>query len=156
MFLAELNTAGWSLGGIWITHGHIDHILGVAAVKRATGAPIYLHPADRPLYDSLTQQDRGSGLKVDPLPAAGPGPGGGAAARCRAGSSSRCDTHTGHSPGSVSFVRQGTIFGATFYSTAQSVGPIFQAVMLRRFSRASTATFSPCPIPTVSAERSRA
>jgi len=30
---------------------------------------------------------------------------------------------------------------------AQSVGPIFQAVMLRRFSRASTATFSPCPIP---------
>jgi hydroxyacylglutathione hydrolase len=56
MFLAELDTRRWTLRAVWITHGHIDHILGVAAVKRATGAPVYLHPADRPLYDALAEQ----------------------------------------------------------------------------------------------------
>lgn len=110
MFLAELNTRGWSLGGIWITHGHIDHILGVAAVKRATGAPIYLHPADRPLYDSLTQQGSWFGLKVDPLPP--PDRDLEAGQRLDVGGLEFTVRHTpGHSPGSVSFVRQGTIFG---------------------------------------------
>jgi glyoxylase-like metal-dependent hydrolase (beta-lactamase superfamily II) len=110
MFLAELNTRGWSLGGIWITHGHIDHILGVAAVKRATGAPIYLHPADRPLNDSLTQQGSWFGLKVDPLPP--PDRDLEAGQRLDVGGIEFTVRHTpGHSPGSVSFVRQGTIFG---------------------------------------------
>jgi len=110
MFLAELNTRGWSLGGIWITHGHIDHILGVAAVKRATGAPIYLHPADRPLYDSLTQQGSWFGLKVDRLPP--PDRDLEAGQRLDVGGIEFTVRHTpGHSPGSVSFVRQGTIFG---------------------------------------------
>jgi len=110
MFLAELNTRGWSLGGIWITHGHIDHILGVAAVKRATGAPIYLHPADRPLYDSLTQQGSWFGLTVDPLPP--PDRDLEAGQRLDVGGIEFTVRHTpGHSPGSVSFVRQGTIFG---------------------------------------------
>jgi glyoxylase-like metal-dependent hydrolase (beta-lactamase superfamily II) len=49
MFLAELDTRAWTLEGIWITHGHIDHIMGVAAVHAATGAPIHLHPLDRPV-----------------------------------------------------------------------------------------------------------
>ena len=39
MFLAELDTRAWSLQGIWLTHAHIDHILGVGAVRAATGAP---------------------------------------------------------------------------------------------------------------------
>ena len=55
MFLAELDTRGWTLRSIWLTHAHIDHILGVGAVKRATGAPIHLHPLDRPIYDALPQ-----------------------------------------------------------------------------------------------------
>jgi len=46
MFLAELDTRRWTLRAIWLTHAHIDHILGVAAVKRATGVPVFLHPAD--------------------------------------------------------------------------------------------------------------
>ena len=29
MFMAELDTRGWTLRGIWVTHAHIDHILGV-------------------------------------------------------------------------------------------------------------------------------
>ena len=103
MFLAELNTRGWSLGGIWITHGHIDHILGVAAVKRATGAPIYLHPADRPLYDSLTQQGSWFGLTVDPLPP--PDRDLEAGQRLDVGGIEFTVRHTpGHSPGSIALV----------------------------------------------------
>jgi len=33
------------------THGHFDHIGGTAAVRRATGAAIRIHAADRPLAD---------------------------------------------------------------------------------------------------------
>ena len=55
MFLAELDTRGWTLRAIWLTHAHVDHIMGVGAVKRATGAPIHLHPLDRPIYDALPQ-----------------------------------------------------------------------------------------------------
>ncbi|HYF38285.1 MAG TPA: MBL fold metallo-hydrolase, partial [Gemmatimonadales bacterium] len=36
-FLAELRQKGWSLTAIWLTHGHIDHIMGVGAVQEATG-----------------------------------------------------------------------------------------------------------------------
>ena len=33
MFLAELDTRGWTLRAIWLTHAHIDHIMGVGAVQ---------------------------------------------------------------------------------------------------------------------------
>src|SRR3954465_10621956 len=37
-FLAALEDRGWALRSIWLTHGHIDHIMGVGAVQQATGA----------------------------------------------------------------------------------------------------------------------
>ncbi|HEY6073069.1 MAG TPA: MBL fold metallo-hydrolase, partial [Anaerolineales bacterium] len=43
-FLAELKKKGWSLQAIWLTHAHMDHIMGVGPVHHATGAPIHLHP----------------------------------------------------------------------------------------------------------------
>ncbi|MFN8579814.1 MAG: MBL fold metallo-hydrolase [Gemmatimonadaceae bacterium] len=43
--------AGVSLEAIWLTHAHVDHIGGIAAVVAAFHVPVYLHPADRPLYD---------------------------------------------------------------------------------------------------------
>lgn len=39
---------------IWLTHGHIDHIGGVAEVRRSFTVPVRLHPLDRPFYDSLS------------------------------------------------------------------------------------------------------
>ena len=68
MFLAELDTRAWTLRAIWLTHAHIDHIMGVGAVKRATGAPIHLHPLDRPIYDALPQFGAWVGIAVEPAP----------------------------------------------------------------------------------------
>ncbi len=110
MFLAELDTRRWTLRAVWITHGHIDHILGVAAVKRATDAPIYLHPADRPLYDALAEQGAWFGLRADPPPP--PDQSLAAGQQLAVGGLQFTVRHTpGHSPGSVSFVGHGSIFG---------------------------------------------
>jgi hydroxyacylglutathione hydrolase len=38
------------------THTHIDHVGGLAALHRATGAPVLVHEADMPLYKSLDMQ----------------------------------------------------------------------------------------------------
>lgn len=54
--------------GIWLTHAHIDHILGVTALREATGAPVWLHPADRRWYDALPEQGRFFGISgLEPL-----------------------------------------------------------------------------------------
>jgi glyoxylase-like metal-dependent hydrolase (beta-lactamase superfamily II) len=109
-FLAELDTRAWSLEAIWLTHAHIDHVLGVGAIKRATGVPIHLHPDDRPLYEALPQFGEWVGLPVDapPPPDVDLRPG----ARVRVGGYGFEVRHTpGHSPGSVSFVGHGLVFG---------------------------------------------
>ena len=54
---------------IWLTHAHIDHILGVGTGHAASGAPIYLHPLDRPLYDGLPQFGAWVGMQLEIPPA---------------------------------------------------------------------------------------
>ena len=54
--LDAVREAGLTITGIWLTHAHIDHILGVEPCRAATGAPVWLHPADRRWYDALPQQ----------------------------------------------------------------------------------------------------
>lgn len=44
--LSYLAEQGLTLGAILLTHGHFDHVWGVAALKAATGAPVYCHAAD--------------------------------------------------------------------------------------------------------------
>jgi glyoxylase-like metal-dependent hydrolase (beta-lactamase superfamily II) len=110
MFLAELDTRGWSLKGIWLTHAHVDHIMGVGAVRRATGAPIHLHPLDRPLYDALPQYGAWLGMRLDPAPP--PDVELKAGTQVRVGGQAFDIRFTpGHSPGSVSFVGHGMVFG---------------------------------------------
>jgi glyoxylase-like metal-dependent hydrolase (beta-lactamase superfamily II) len=109
-FLAELARRGWRLSAIWLTHAHIDHVLGVGRVQAATGAPILLHPDDRDQYDALPQVAAMFGMRAEPAPA----PNGTLAhgGTVRVGRHAFEVRHTpGHSPGSVSFVGEGRVFG---------------------------------------------
>jgi len=51
-----LDHNGWRVKTIVITHAHIDHIGGAAALKASTGAPVYMHGADEVLYQHLDLQ----------------------------------------------------------------------------------------------------
>ncbi|MEJ7810495.1 MAG: MBL fold metallo-hydrolase [Gemmatimonadaceae bacterium] len=59
---------GAELQAIWLTHAHVDHVGGVAAVKRATGVPILLHPLDRPLYDAAVRHGQVFGVSIEAPP----------------------------------------------------------------------------------------
>ena len=48
--------AGRKLQGIICTHAHDDHVRVAPALREATGAPILLHPDDRPVWE-LTHPD---------------------------------------------------------------------------------------------------
>src|SRR5207248_768589 len=63
-----LFAAGVKPVAIWLTHGHIDHVLGVPRLKADTGAPVYLHPGDRVLYDHVPEQASAFGMRAAPLP----------------------------------------------------------------------------------------
>jgi glyoxylase-like metal-dependent hydrolase (beta-lactamase superfamily II) len=108
-FLAELDRRRWRLEAIWLTHAHLDHIVGVAEVHAATGAPIWLHPGDRALYDTLPQQGLWFGLRL----AAPPPPRHALAAGdsvAVAGHRFEVRHTPGHSPGSISLVGKGVVF----------------------------------------------
>jgi len=48
----EVRAVRAKLEAIWLTHAHIDHIGGIAAVLREWPVPVHLHPLDRVLYDA--------------------------------------------------------------------------------------------------------
>jgi len=110
LFLARAAAEGLVIGEIWLTHGHLDHVSGVGAIKDATGAPVYLHPGDRALYQNLPNQARWFGLDLDPPP-----PVDGwleHAGTMSVGATTFAVRHApGHSPGSVLFVRPGVVIG---------------------------------------------
>jgi glyoxylase-like metal-dependent hydrolase (beta-lactamase superfamily II) len=84
--------------------------MGVGAVQGATGAPIYLHPLDRNLYDSLPQYAAWVGMELEAPPP--PQFELGAGQVLRVGELEFAVRFTpGHSPGSVSFLGHGLIFG---------------------------------------------
>ena len=43
----ELQKQGLTVKGIFLTHGHCDHILGVPALREASGAPVYASELER-------------------------------------------------------------------------------------------------------------
>jgi len=66
--IGMVRDSGAILEAIWLTHAHIDHIGAIAEVKRVWDVPIYLHPADRPLYDRGAMQAAAYGLPFDQPP----------------------------------------------------------------------------------------
>lgn len=60
--------AGVTLEAIWVTHPHVDHVGGIAAVKRLVDVPVYAHPDGRAMYDAAAEHGRVFGLRVEPPP----------------------------------------------------------------------------------------
>jgi glyoxylase-like metal-dependent hydrolase (beta-lactamase superfamily II) len=107
-FLSEAEQRGRSIGAIWLTHAHLDHVSGVATVRQATGAPVWLHPADLPLYQALPQQGKWFGMRVDPPPV--PDHFLKDREELRIGGQAVQVRHApGHTPGHVCFVAQGLV-----------------------------------------------
>jgi len=110
LILHKVAATGAKPVAIWLTHAHLDHVLGVPRVAAETGVPVWLHPADRPLYDAVPEQATWFGLQAPPLP-----PPDRALAHgdtVRVGDLGFQVRHTpGHSPGSVSFVGPGVVLG---------------------------------------------
>ncbi|MBK7908396.1 MAG: MBL fold metallo-hydrolase [Gemmatimonadetes bacterium] len=47
----EIERLGARLVAVWLTHAHLDHIGGIAGVRRAwPEVPVHLHPLDLPVY----------------------------------------------------------------------------------------------------------
>lgn len=65
--LSKLEADSLTCDGILITHGHFDHIGGLAQVQEATGAPVYVHPLDAvALSDDAKNLGRFMGFSVLP------------------------------------------------------------------------------------------
>ena len=105
----QLAAAGVRAVGIWLTHAHIDHVLGVPRLKAETNALVYLHPADRVLYDHVPEQAQAFGMRAEALPEPD---------RALAHGDTlpigrltfRVRHAPGHSPGSVVFEGEGVVF----------------------------------------------
>lgn len=63
-----VKTAGVRLEAIWVTHAHLDHVGGIAEVKRHFDVPIFLHPDDLMLYRLADRQAASYGLPFDTPP----------------------------------------------------------------------------------------
>ncbi len=109
LFERRLAHMNWTARAIWLTHAHLDHVAGVAPLVESLKLPVFLHPADRQLYDGTSEQGRFMGVPVDqpPPPDHELLPGqllslGGLAFEIR---------HVpGHSPGSVALIGHGVAF----------------------------------------------
>jgi glyoxylase-like metal-dependent hydrolase (beta-lactamase superfamily II) len=108
--VAMVRAAGATLEAIWLTHAHVDHIGGIVGVRRIWNVPVYLHPADRPLYDRGAAQAAFYGLPFEQPP-----PPEHALADddvLRVGDLEFRVMHTpGHAPGHVVFVGEGHALG---------------------------------------------
>ena len=54
--IRDAKSAGVSVKAIVLTHAHIDHITGVGLARASFEVPVYLHPADRFLYNAVVEQ----------------------------------------------------------------------------------------------------
>lgn len=61
---AVIQEEGLEVDAIYLTHAHLDHVEGIPDIRRVTDAPIFLHPADRFLYDRAAAQAQSFGYQL--------------------------------------------------------------------------------------------
>jgi hydroxyacylglutathione hydrolase len=66
--VATADESGWEISHILLTHSHFDHIGGLAHVKEATGAPIYIHPDAVEMLRAATMTAALWGMQIPPPP----------------------------------------------------------------------------------------
>lgn len=112
---------GLTITALVATHAHFDHVMAAERLREITGAPFYLHDADKPILEWLEESGRlFLGVELGPPPEVDTSAGEGD--RIVAGSTEFEVVHTpGHSPGSISLVGEGALFsGDTLF--AGSIG----------------------------------
>ena len=95
--LASARAEKLDVVAILLTHAHLDHVEGLAQAKRATGAPVHLHPAERLIYEGA---ERRLGVPLPPPDVALEDE----STLAFGGSAFRVAFVPGHSPGHVLFV----------------------------------------------------
>ena len=60
---------GWQISHILLTHTHFDHVGGLADLKAATGAPIYVHPEAIPMLENAGMAARMWQISIPDPPA---------------------------------------------------------------------------------------
>ena len=116
----ELARAGAACAAILITHGHFDHVGGVADLAEGTGAPVYMPEGERDLLERYPQfappGATGRPYTPDHLLAGGE-------TIDVAGVSFECIAIPGHSPAHVAYHTDGCLFSGDLLF-AGSVGRV--------------------------------
>jgi glyoxylase-like metal-dependent hydrolase (beta-lactamase superfamily II) len=100
--LQEVRRLGLTVTAVLHTHAHFDHFLASGEMKKATGAMLCLHAADRELWNILDVQCRMFGVPYIPVPA--PDYWLADDEKLSIGGLAAVAIHTpGHTPGSMSF-----------------------------------------------------
>ena len=66
--LAKVDALGVKVVKILLTHGHVDHVSAVAAVKAATDAPVYIHEEDTDQYLMAPKLGQYFGIQTEDPP----------------------------------------------------------------------------------------
>lgn len=108
--IAMVEESGATLEAIWLTHAHLDHIGGVAGVRRRYPVPVLMHPLDTALYRRGAEQAALYGVPFEqPDPVDGDLAEG---MRLSVGALAFEVLHLpGHAPGHVAFFGEGALFG---------------------------------------------
>ena len=71
--IAEVEGRGWKLTAVWLTHSHLDHCGGVAALLKLSSCPVLAHADGAELRSTVVEQAKifgaeGCGLENCPEP----------------------------------------------------------------------------------------